>query len=105
MAKAKSRSNTTFTWEGTNKKGQSVKGEMIAISADLVKAELRKQGITPKNNRVKKKSQGLFASKGKPITTKDIAVFSRQLATMMKAGVPMVQSFDIVGQGHSNGQA
>ncbi len=102
MAKAKSRSNTTFTWEGTNKKGQSIKGEMMAFSADLVKAELRKQGITPKNNRVKKKSQGLFASKGKPITTKDIAVFSRQLATMMKAGVPMVQSFDIVGQGHSN---
>ena len=105
MAKAKAKSKTTstmFTWQGTNKKGQSIKGEMMSISADLVKAELRKQGITPKNGKIKKKSGGLFASREKKITTKDIAVFSRQLATMMKAGVPMVQAFDIVGQGHSN---
>ena len=91
-----------FTWEGTNKKGQSVKGEMMSVSADLVKAELRKQNITPKNGRIRKKSKGLFSKKEKAITTKDIAVFSRQLATMMKAGVPMVQAFEIVGQGHSN---
>jgi type IV pilus assembly protein PilC len=75
---------------------------MVAASADVVKAELRKQGLTPKPGKIKKKSAGLFSSKEKPITTKDIAVFSRQLATMMKAGVPMVQAFDIVGQGHSN---
>ena len=101
MAKSKS-TNAMFTWEGTNKKGQSVKGEMMSVSADLVKAELRKQNITPKNGRIKKKSKGLFSKKEKAITTKDIAVFSRQLATMMKAGVPMVQAFEIVGQGHSN---
>ena len=101
MAKSKS-TNAMFTWEGTNKKGQSVKGEMMSVSADLVKAELRKQNITPKNGRIRKKSKGLFSKKDKAITTKDIAVFSRQLATMMKAGVPMVQAFEIVGQGHSN---
>ncbi|MFV2003573.1 MAG: type II secretion system F family protein [Gammaproteobacteria bacterium] len=101
MAKKKSK-NATYTWEGTNKKGQPVKGEMVAASADVVKAEIRKQGYTPKKGKIKKKSSGLFAPKQKPITTKDIAVFSRQLATMMKAGVPMVQALDIVGQGHSN---
>jgi type IV pilus assembly protein PilC len=94
--------NATFVWEATNAKGQTVKGEMTAASADVVKAELRKQGMAPKKGKVKKKGGGLFAPKEKPITTKDIAVFSRQLATMMKAGVPMVQAFDIVGQGHSN---
>jgi len=103
MAKAKSKTTSAmFTWQGTNKKGQNIKGEMMSTSADLVKAELRKQGIVPKNGKVKKKSGGLFAPREKAITTKDIAVFSRQLATMMKAGVPMVQAFDIVGQGHSN---
>ncbi|MCK4675536.1 MAG: type II secretion system F family protein, partial [Gammaproteobacteria bacterium] len=101
MAKAKAK-NTTFTWEGINKKGQTVKGETVAASADVVKAELRKQGLTPKKGKIKKKSGGLFSAKEKTITTKDIAVFARQLATMMKAGVPMVQAFDIVGQGHSN---
>jgi len=101
MAKAPVK-NATFAWEATNAKGQTVKGEMTAASADVVKAELRKQGMSPKKGKVKKKGGGLFAAKEKPITTKDIAVFSRQLATMMKAGVPMVQAFDIVGQGHSN---
>ncbi len=101
MAKAKSK-NTTFTWEGINKKGQTVKGETVAASADVVKAEMRKQGLTPKKGKIKKKRGGLFSAKEKTITTKDIAVFARQLATMMKAGVPMVQAFDIVGQGHSN---
>ena len=101
MAKAPVK-NATFAWEATNAKGQTVKGEMTAASADVVKAELRKQGMTPKNGKIKKKGGGLFAAREKPITTKDIAVFSRQLATMMKAGVPMVQAFDIVGQGHSN---
>ena len=103
MAKSKSKvENSLFTWIGTNKKGQTIKGEMMSLSADLVKAELRKQGITPTKGKIKKKSGGLFKPKQKPITTKDIAVFSRQLAVMMKAGVPMVQAFDIVGQGHSN---
>jgi len=94
--------NDTYSWECTNAKGQTVKGETTAASADVVKAELRKQGLTPKKGKIKKKGGSLFAGKEKSITSKDIAVFSRQLATMMKAGVPMVQAFDIVGQGHSN---
>ena len=103
MAKAKTKSkNTTYTWVGVNKKGQVTKGEMVAANADMVKAEIRKLGITPKKGKIKKKGGSLFGSREKPITTKDIAIFSRQLATMMKAGVPMVQAFDIVGQGHSN---
>ena len=103
MAKAKTKAkNTTFSWQATNKKGQIVKGETTAANADVVKAELRKQGLIPKKGKIKKKSGGLFAEREKSITTKDIAVFSRQLATMMKAGVPMVQAFDIVGQGHAN---
>jgi type IV pilus assembly protein PilC len=101
MAYAKA-NNVTFTWEGINKKGQTVKGETMAASVDVVKAELRKLGLTPKQGKIKKKSNGLFSSQEKKITTKDIAVFSRQMATMMKAGVPMVQSFDIVGQGLTN---
>ena len=102
MAKAKKIKNDTYTWECTNAKGQTVKGETTAASADVVKAELRKQGLTPKKGKIKKKGGSLLGKKQQPITTKDIAVFSRQLATMMKAGVPMVQAFDIVGQGHSN---
>ena len=91
----------TFTWEGKNKEGRIVKGELTASSQDLVKAQLRKQGIVPK--KVRKKSSGMFgASKGKPIKSADISVFSRQMATMMKAGVPLVQSFDIVADGHAN---
>jgi type IV pilus assembly protein PilC len=96
MAQAAS---ATFAWEGTNKQGKPVKGETTAQSIDAVKAELRKQGITPKAGKIKKKKK---AAGGKKISTADIAVFSRQLATMMKAGVPLVQSFEIVGQGHSN---
>ena len=101
MAKAKAKS-ATYTWEGTNKKGQTIKGEMVAASVDVVKAEIRKQGYAPKKGKIKKKGSSLFSERKQPITTKDIAVFSRQLATMMKAGVPMVQAMDIVGHGHSN---
>lgn len=105
MAKAKKEKKAksfTFTWECTNAKGATIKGETEAASADVVKAQLRKQGLVPKKGKIKKKSGSLFGGGGKPITTSDIAVFSRQLATMIKAGVPMVQAFDIVGQGHSN---
>lgn len=105
MAKAKKvkkAKSFTFTWVCTNAKGATVKGESEAASADVVKAQLRKQGLVPKKGKIKKKSGSLLGSKGKAITTNDIAVFSRQLATMIKAGVPMVQAFDIVGQGHSN---
>jgi len=107
MVKARTKKKTkvksaAYTWEATNNKGAVIKGDMNAASADVVKAELRKQGLTPKKGKIKKKGSSLFAPRQQPITTKDIAVFSRQLATMMKAGVPMVQAFEIVGQGHSN---
>jgi len=102
MAKAKKAKSITFTWECTNAKGATIKGETTAASVDVVKAQLRKQGLTPKKGKIKKKGGSLLPTGKKPITTADIAVFSRQLATMIKAGVPMVQAFDIVGQGHSN---
>jgi type IV pilus assembly protein PilC len=100
MAEATS---ATYTWEGTNKQGKVVRGEVTAKNLDAVRAELRKQGVTPKSGKIKKKGKSLFGGgSGKKIKTSDIAVFSRQLATMLKAGVPLVQAFDIVGQGHSN---
>lgn len=89
----------TFIWEGTKKNGEKIKGESIGASEMLVKADLRRQGINP--TKVRKKPKPLFQKKHK-ITGQDIAVFSRQLATMMSAGVPLVQSFDIVGRGHDN---
>jgi type IV pilus assembly protein PilC len=87
---------TIFAWEGKDKSGKITKGEMRAGSETIVNVTLRKQGILV--TKVKKKS---FAT-GKKITDKDITLFTRQLATMMKAGVPLLQSFDIVAKGHSN---
>jgi len=98
MAAQKKVKKISYIWEGTNRDGKKVKGQITAANIDLVKANLRKQGIVPK--KVKKNSAG--SAKGKKITSEDIAVFSRQLATMMKAGVPLVQSFEITGEGHSN---
>ena len=92
----------TFTWEGINKQGKVIRGETTATSIDAVKAELRKQGVTPKPGKVKRKGKSLFGNRGKKIVPGDIAIFSRQMATMLKAGVPLVQAFDIVGQGHNN---
>ena len=89
----------TFIWEGKDSKGQKVKGESSGANVALVKASLRRQGITP--NKVRKKSKPLFAA-GKSIKPGDIAIFSRQLATMMSSGVPLVQAFDIIGRGHDN---
>jgi type IV pilus assembly protein PilC len=90
-----------FVWEGRNKAGKPVKGEMSGTSDALIKATLRRQGINP--TRVKKKPKPLFGGAGgKAITPKDISVFSRQMATMMSSGVPLVQSFEIVGRGHEN---
>ena len=87
----------TYLWEGKDKKGKVIKGEMRAAGESFVNATLRRQGITV----TKVKKQSAFANKGK-ITEKDITLFTRQLATMMKAGVPLLQAFDIVGKGHSN---
>lgn len=92
----------TYVWQGTNKAGKVIRGETTATSAEAVKAELRKQGLTPKPGKIKRKGKSFFGGGGKRIKPADIAIFSRQLATMLKAGVPLVQSFDIVGQGHSN---
>lgn len=96
---ASSASKVTYIWEGTDNKGNRNKGEINARSDAIVKAELRRQGIRP--IKVKKKPKDLFGSMGqKPIVPKDIAIFSRQLATMMASGIPLVQSFDIIGKGH-----
>ena len=85
-----------FIWEGKNKEGKAVRGEMRAASVNVVQSTLRRQGVS--NAKVKKQS---FRGGGK-VTDKDITLFTRQLATMMKSGVPLLQSFDIVGRGHSN---
>lgn len=85
-----------FLWEGKNKDGKLVRGEMRAASESVVQAKIRRQGIT--NTKVKK----VRFKSGSKITEKDIALFTRQLATMMKSGVPLLQAFDIVGRGHSN---
>ena len=90
-----------FVWEGTDKSGKRVKGEMTGQSDALVKAVLRRQGVKPL--KVKKKPKPMFGGGGGgKITPKDITVFSRQLATMMSSGVPLVQAFEIVGRGHEN---
>ncbi len=87
-----------YTWEGTDKRGKRIKGKTIAASETAVRSELRRQGVVPV--RIRKQSQ-LFASGGK-VTPADIAVFSRMLATMMASGVPLVQAFEIIGNGHEN---
>jgi len=90
-----------YTWEGTDRSGKRVKGEMTGQSDALVKAMLRRQGVNP--IKVKKKPKPLFGGGGKTrVSPKDITVFSRQLATMMSSGVPLVQAFEIVGRGHDN---
>jgi type IV pilus assembly protein PilC len=101
-AKARARVSEmeTFVWVGLDKRGQRMKGEQQSKNAGLVKAELRRQGINPQS--VKPKGKPLFGAAGKTIKPRDIAIFSRQLATMMAAGVPMVQSFEIVAGGVDN---
>jgi type IV pilus assembly protein PilC len=96
MAQVIASQQLPYTYEGTDKKGQKVKGRLMAASELAVKADLRKQGIVAK--KVRKESQ-LFKN-GKKIETADIALFARQLATMLQAGIPMVQAFEIVGNGH-----
>ncbi|WP_295958892.1 type II secretion system F family protein [uncultured Xanthomonas sp.] len=89
-----------FVWEGTDKRGVKMKGEQIAKNANLLRAELRRQGITP--SVVKPKPKPLFGAAGKKVSPKDIAFFSRQMATMMKSGVPIVGSLEIIASGHKN---
>ncbi len=87
---------SNFQWEGQNREGRTVRGEMRAASAAVINSSLRRQGIS------KVKIKKLRAGASKKITDKDISLFTRQLATMMKSGVPLLQAFDIVGRGHAN---
>jgi type IV pilus assembly protein PilC len=93
----------TFIWEGKDKRGTKMKGEQPSKNANLVRAELRRQGITP--TVVKPKPKPLFGGKGKRVSAKEIAIFSRQLATMMKSGVPIVTSLEIIAGGQKNPKA
>jgi type IV pilus assembly protein PilC len=96
QAAALAKKEFPWTWEGTDRKGNRLKGRSLARSENDVRAELRRQGVIPVKVR---KERQLFSSGGK-ITPMDIAVFSRQLATMLAAGIPLVQAFEIVGVGH-----
>ncbi|KGM53851.1 type II secretory pathway protein [Lysobacter daejeonensis GH1-9] len=89
-----------FVWEGKDKRGITMKGEQVGKSANVIRAELRRQGITP--TVVKPKPKPLFGSAGKRITQAEIAIFSRQIATMMKSGVPIVTSLEIMAGGQKN---
>lgn len=101
MAVKKAQMMPTFSYDGVDRKGTKVKGELPARNMQLAKVTLRKQGITIKNIREKRKNllEGLMKKK---VSTLDITIFTRQLATMMKAGVPLVQSFEIVAEGLDN---
>ncbi|MBI2382096.1 MAG: type II secretion system F family protein [Gammaproteobacteria bacterium] len=98
--KAQIEKTYSFSWEGTDKKGERLKGELQGANAATIKAQLRKQGIVPL--KVNRKASSLLGKRKKAIKPADIAVMSRQLATMMQAGVPLVQSFEIIGRGHEN---
>jgi type IV pilus assembly protein PilC len=99
MAETAITSSIPFVWEGTDRKGKKVKGKSMATNEAAVRADLRRQGVVP--SRIKKQSKGLFGGGG-TIAPSDIAIFMRQLATMLSAGIPLVQSFEIVGSGHEN---
>ncbi|AOW76676.1 type II secretion system protein F [Colwellia sp. PAMC 20917] len=92
----------TFVWQGVNRKGKKVNGELPATSMLELKSQLRKQGITP--GKVKKKAKSIFGNANdKKIIPADIAIVTRQIATMLGAGVPLVQTVEMIGKGHSNG--
>ena len=99
MAQTATMSNSPFLWEGTDRKGNKIKGKSMASDEAAVRADLRRQGVVP--SKIRKQSPGLFKGASK-ITPGDIAIFSRQLATMLAAGIPLVQAFEIVGSGHDN---
>ncbi|MFO1263605.1 MAG: type II secretion system F family protein [Rhodoferax sp.] len=95
-AKTSDKKDAVYEWEGKDRNGKQVRGELRAAGENQIKASLRRQGITP--TKIKKRRM----SSGRPIKPKDLAIFTRQLATMMKAGVPLLQAFDIVGRGNPN---
>src|SRR5688572_13033845 len=100
MAAQASAKQNVFQWQGTDARGSAQKGEMPGANMAMVKAQLRKQGI--KVDKINRKSVGLFGPSKPKIKPMDIAIFTRQLATMMKAGIPLVQSFEIVAEGLVN---
>src|SRR5690606_14682634 len=89
-----------YVWSGHDGRGNPAKGEMAGASQALVKAQLRKQGI--RVGKVSRKTKPMFGASKPKIKPMDIAIFTRQLATMMRAGIPLVQSFEIVGEGLQN---
>ena len=92
-----------YSWQGVNRKGKKISGELSAPNQMALKAQLRKQGVTP--GKIKKKAKPLFGMSGeKKITPGDIAVITRQIATMLGAGVPLVQTIEMIGKGHDNGR-
>ena len=99
MAESAVMSKVPFVWEGTDRRGNKIKGKSMAANEAAVGADLRRQGVVP--SRIKKQRSSMFGGGGK-ITPGDISIFMRQLATMLAAGIPLVQSFEIVGNGHEN---
>jgi len=99
MAESLAMNKSPFLWEGTDRKGRKIKGKSMASDEAAVRADLRRQGVV--TSRIRKQSKGLFSGAA-AITPAHIAIFSRQLATMLSAGIPLVQSFEIVGSGHEN---
>ena len=91
---------TIYLWQGRDKRGQRLKGQQVATTPSLVRAELRRQGINPIS--VRKKPKPLFGGAGSKVKAKDVAVFSRQLATMLKSGVPLVTALQIIAGGLKN---
>ncbi len=91
---------TVFLWQGRDKRGTKLKGQQVATNPNLVRAELRRQGINPIS--VKKKPKPLFGGAGSRISSRDVALFSRQLATMLKSGVPLVMALQIIAGGLKN---
>jgi type IV pilus assembly protein PilC len=100
IARAQVSQMPTYDWVALDKRGKRMKGSIQAKNASLVKAELRRQGMNPQT--VRERSKPLFGASGKPVKPRDVAIFSRQIATMMASGVPMVQAFDIIADGQKN---
>jgi type IV pilus assembly protein PilC len=99
-ATRKQPASKTYVWEGKNRRGETTKGEIASFSIALAKAELRRQGIVP--DKMQKKRKSLLGKRQRKIRAKDVTLFTRQLSTMLNAGIPLVQSFDIVGRGNEN---
>ncbi|MEL0640164.1 type II secretion system F family protein [Pseudoalteromonas aliena] len=100
MLKKQEKGLDTFSWTGVNARGKRLEGELTGINIALVKAQLRKQGITP--SKVKRKAKPLFGVHTQKITPKDIALVTRQIATMLTAGVPLIQSIEMIASGSNN---